>query len=106
MTYMVKSPYEFKSNGYVWKFLKDEFSINVTDKIQFMKKFKDNKGVVFDVPEQAKEELDKYIEKQQLNDFQKGMKLSLAQEIPELADDNYATGNSTTNIIQSKNSYY
>ena len=47
----------------MWKFLKDEFSTKVTDKILFMKRFKDSKGVVFDVPEEAKGELDEYIEK-------------------------------------------
>lgn len=77
MTYIVRTPTEFRNLGYIWSWLKNNFPGEVTDKIKGMKKFSDSTGAVFDVAEEDKEILDDYIRKN-AEESKKGLELEIA----------------------------
>ncbi|KAL4480085.1 hypothetical protein ABPG74_020601 [Tetrahymena malaccensis] len=86
VTYIVRTPSEFRGLGYIWGWVKNNFPAECTDRIKGMKKFADNKGAVFDVAEEDKEVFDAYIN-ELAEGTKKGLELEVATSIPEIEEE-------------------
>lgn len=58
LTYILKTTTSFQACGYIWKFLKNNFSEAVCNGIKGMKKLRNENGVAFDLSEDVKEEFE------------------------------------------------
>jgi hypothetical protein len=86
-TYRLDMDVEFNSLKYVWNFLREEFPKNLYEAVKGMQKYENEKGVVFNIPEELKyltevvtEKLRKYRAK-----F-KGIELQECTLLPPLED--------------------
>lgn len=88
ITYMISTTEAFRSVGYVWSFIRNNFSQQCNDSIKGMKKLKSNKGCVFDVAVEHCKEFNDYIEKFDKGEINRGLKIEIPKQLPDLDDDN------------------
>lgn len=62
ITYQLKTSVEFNSLKYVWNYL-NSLSEKIRNSVKGMVKFKNRRGVVFDVPEIYKLQIEEFIHK-------------------------------------------
>lgn len=54
VTYKLDMDVEFNSLKYVWNFIREEFPSSFSEEIRGMQKYQNEKGVVFNVPEEKR----------------------------------------------------
>ena len=88
ITYIINSPVEFNSNGYIFNFLRGFASERFMDEIKGMRKIGNNTAA-FDIPETFKEEMDKIVETvKEQQGRAKGFTLDIAKSLEDLEDPN------------------
>lgn len=84
ITYVIKSPVEFNSTGYIFNFLRNFAPEKLVSEIKGMRKFGNN-AAAFDVPDTMKDLMDKAIEEiSSQTGRSKGFSIEVATTMAEL----------------------
>jgi ATP-dependent RNA helicase DDX21 len=92
ITYAVETDTEFRHLAFIWNFLNKHFQSEITDSIKGMKSYKNNRGAVFDVPEQYESNFQEFIDN---NPNLRNFILRKADALPEIQEDNSRRGSTT-----------
>lgn len=88
ITYILASPVDFNSNGYIFNFLRGFASERFMDEIKGMRKIGNNIAA-FDIPETLKEDMDKIESKiKEQEGRTRGYSLKVAESLVDLEDPN------------------
>lgn len=83
VSYQVKCTVELRSQGYIWNFLRNNFSQEIVNSVKGMKMLADRTGVVFDLEEQHEAAFVEFAEKNTSEEVE----VTKCNELPALEED-------------------
>ncbi|XP_001347224.1 Nucleolar RNA helicase II (macronuclear) [Paramecium tetraurelia strain d4-2] len=89
ITYVLRSSTPFQACGYIWKFLKNNFSEQICNSIKGMKKIRNENGVAFDISEDVKEEFENQYQEISQNGYCRGIEIEQATSLPDIIEEQF-----------------
>ncbi|CAD8051818.1 unnamed protein product [Paramecium sonneborni] len=89
ITYLLNISTSFQACGYIWKFLKNNFSEQICNSIKGMKKLKNQNGVAFDITEDDKEQFENQYLQLASNGYCTGIQIEQATTLPDIIEEQY-----------------
>lgn len=83
MSYQIKCNVELRSQGYIWNFIRNNFSQEIVNSVKGMKMLADRTGVVFDLEEQHEPTFIEFIKSNTSEEVQ----VTKCVELPALEED-------------------
>jgi len=104
ITYVINCPIEFRSLGYIWNFLRNNFDQAVVNDIKGLKPLANKMGAVFDITSENSSAFDDYIKQSESGEINaKGMMIMKATELPDI--DEEGPNNNRSNNFQRDNNF-
>ncbi|KRX08732.1 P-loop containing nucleoside triphosphate hydrolase [Pseudocohnilembus persalinus] len=94
-TYICTTTDKFQALGYIWSFIRNNFSQEINDSIKGMKKLGDQKAI-FDIPEEHCATLEQYIQDKKDGKVKWGHDLEVATELPQELLESNSNGSTGT----------
>ncbi|CAD8049607.1 unnamed protein product [Paramecium primaurelia] len=89
LTYVLRTSTPFQACGYIWKFLKNNFSEQICNGIKGMKKLRIENGVAFDISEDVKEEFENQYQEISQNGYCRGIEIEQATTLPDIIEEQF-----------------